>query len=141
MCLKKQIYHAGNNVEVIKKLLKTKDAIGLIDEDPQGSKPKDFKRFFLNKDFSEYGFYIYSSENGNQLIVLRPKLEEWFLKISKKSGLSLKNYRLPEDPDKLHKIININLKEFKNALKKLLDLKNKELLKVKEILGGKFYGR
>ena len=140
---KKHIDHAGNNVKIIKKLLKTKNAIGLIDEDPGKSKPKDFRKFSLSKDFYEYGFSIYkpnNPKNKNLLIILKPRLEEWFLRISKKNKLCLEDYGLSQNPNRLHKIINANLKKFEKALRKLLELKSKELLKIKEILGGNYGG-
>jgi len=133
---RKQIDHAGNISEVIKRLLKTENAIGLIDEDPQGSKPSFFyRKFSLSKDFQNFAIYV-ESKNSNPLIVLKPRLEGWILKAAKKSKLSLKKFGLPETEEKLHKVINqkLNLEKFKKVLEELLKRKNKDLIKIKELL-------
>ena len=138
----KKITHGRNKSEIIKMLIKRgeKYKIGIIDEDPGGTVPRVFNKYQLvkkyNIDVDEYRI----SASNNVLLILKPRLEEWFLKISKKSKLRLKDYKLPEDPDRLHKIINANLKKFEKALRKLLELKSKELLKIKEILGGNYGG-
>ena len=44
---KKEIIHAGNKGNVCNRLRKTKNSIGLIDEDPQSGQPRYIKNLSL----------------------------------------------------------------------------------------------
>ena len=109
---KKAIIHAANKTEAIKTLLKTKEpSIALIDEDPGSSQPSILKKFKLKQDFSQWGVKIYEESSlGKRLVIISPRLEEWLLRAGKESGISFKKYNLPKTAEKLHKVININLR-------------------------------
>ena len=57
---------------------------------------------------------------NNYLIVLCPKLEDWFCKSARLVGINLQNYGLPNNPDELHKVINENLDKFEQFLDDIL---------------------
>lgn len=65
------------------------------------------------------------NSNDNDLIVLCPRLEEWVLKATKEAEIDITRYNLPDDGDKLHRMININIDKFE---KLITDLKEKSLM-------------
>jgi len=132
---KKHIDHRGNKPEAIKKLLKTEDAIGIIDEDPGSPQPSDLKKFKLKEDCSQWGLlYCIEQSSKKKLIIIRPRLEEWLLKAGKESGISFKKYNLPETGDKLHKLINANLNKLELIIKELLEADSLRLKKLGQFL-------
>lgn len=119
---KRDIIHAGGKSEVCKRLQRSENCYGLVDEDPYGTKPRYMENLLRNSMISNnYDIKIaYDGERNNYLIVLCPRLEEWFYQTAKMLGISLKQYKLPEDPVKLHRIINENLNKFESLLNDLL---------------------
>ena len=107
---KKEYSHAGNKTEVIKRLNKTKNGrkyIGLVDRDPHSNPPGFFHYFTLLKNFEELKMSIYSfKENNAKLVVIEPELEGWIINVAHSIHFKLRDYGLPEDPDKLHEVIN-----------------------------------
>jgi len=122
---KKQIIHAGNVSEVCKRLQKTKNSIGLIDEDPGKIWPPYKEQLLRNAKIEEKcGIkVVYDKERNNYLILLCPRLEEWICKVVKDAKISLNKFGLPDDPEKLHETINANLDKFEKLLNDIL-LKN-----------------
>ncbi len=133
---KKAIVHSANKAEAIKTLLKAKaPSIAIIDEDPGSPQPSFLKRFKLKQDLSQWGLKVYKeSSSEKSLVVISPRLEDWLLRAGKESGISFKEYSLPENAERLHKVINTNLEKLKLILKDLLKRENKRLLKLKEAL-------
>ena len=107
---KKEIVHVGGRGKVCTRLERTKNCKGMIDEDPWSVSHPYMKKLTKKGNFSKYGIKaFYDNENQNCLIVLMPRLEEWLLRVAKEESIDIKGYDLPENPDDLHDIININL--------------------------------
>ena len=120
---KREIVHEGGKGNVFKKLKKNQNSKGLVDEDPMCSQPKYVEKMKVEEDLSPHGIKIlYDNSNNNYLFVLYPRLEGWILKATKEAKIDIKKYGLPNDEEKLHKIINIRIDKFEKLIK---DLKEK----------------
>jgi len=119
---KKQIIHAGNISEVCKRLQNNQNCCGLVDEDPYGTKPTYMVNLLNNSLISNnHDIKVaYDNRRNNYLIVLCPRLEEWFHKTARIIRINLRQYRLPDNPVKLHAVINENLDKFESFLNAIL---------------------
>jgi len=127
---KREITHAFGKSRVCKRLKKTSNSKGLIDEDPSKHQPPYLKKFQIREDLSLFKIRIlFDSTRNNSVIVLCPRLEEWVLNAAKEANLDMAKYRLPNDPEKLHEILSSASRSENNEIKKfqklVQDLKEK----------------
>lgn len=108
---KKEIYHSGNKGNVCKKLVKSRNSKGLVDEDPSRTQPPYIGKMRTKSNEDDIKL-LYDDSTKNHLIVLCPKLEDWILKAAKEARVNVEDYSLPDDAYELHKIINIKLEKF-----------------------------
>ena len=132
-----EIEHCPGKNEVLKKLLKDKRSIGIIDEDPNAPLPPELKKLkFECRESSRLSLkFCYERSNNNLLIIICPRLEDWIIEASKEGKINLNNYDLPYNPVDFHSIININpnITKFQNLLH-VLKGKNKRLLTLRECI-------
>lgn len=135
---KKSIIHAANKSEAIKTLLKTKEpSIAVVDEDPGSPWPSVFKSFKLERNLGQCDISVYiEPASGKKLIAIKPKLEEWLIKTGKECNVSFEKHNLPERGEKLHDVINLNIKKLEGILKEMLNIKCLRLSKLKQELRG-----
>jgi hypothetical protein len=128
---KKHIIRQQGKPEVCKQLEKRENLLGMVDEDPFSVQPSYLKRLPVKEDLPTYGLKILNdTSKHNDLIILSPRLEEWILKAAKDAGVDIKRYKLPDDGEQLHKVINLDLKKFDRLVN---DLKDKsEMIKALE---------
>ena len=129
---RKQRKHAGSKGEVCNLLKKSKNEIGIVDEDPGKSEPSYKKE--LSVISSNYDFKIYTdNKRGHILIEICPELEEWIIKIANKNHFNFSDYFLPDTPDKLREI---NDNQRKHLIKMIIDmtLRSQELQKLQKYL-------
>ena len=83
-----QIHHAGNKTEVLKKLGRYSDSLGLVDEDPGFPQPPQMRSITLE----DVGYGIKLGRlRGNRLVVLCPRLEDWVFEATREANLSLQS--------------------------------------------------
>jgi hypothetical protein len=128
-----KIEHCFGKNEVLKKLLKDKKSIGIIDEDPNAPSPPELKKFKYRKSKLSLKFY-YEESNNNLLIIICPNLENWIIEACIEEKINLNSYDLPSNPVDFHSIINSKITKFQNLLHKLLEEKNKRLLTLGECI-------
>jgi hypothetical protein len=80
----KQIYHAGNKTNVLKKLGKWSNCVGLIDEDPRSHQPPKLRDIQLQDVGNDIKVGKY---NDNLIVVLCPRLEDWLEKVARKARI------------------------------------------------------
>ncbi len=108
---RKEISCEGGKPNVCKRLEKSRDSKGLVDEDPTQLQPRYIEKLKMNSN--EYDTkLLYEEKSQNHLIVLCPTLEDWILKAAKDAKVNVEDYSLPDDAYELHKIINIKLEKF-----------------------------
>ena len=117
---KKQLFHESCKGEVVKRVLKSDSAIGLIDEDPTSSQPRDLSNYKQIETAEGLRLLVRNNDKNKQFIVVCPRLEEWFIERGKSSGINPKEYGLPDNPDRLHSIPRYEIKDgFKRFLEEL----------------------
>jgi hypothetical protein len=117
---KKQLRHESCKGEVVKRVLKTDSTTGLIDEDPSSAQPRDLSNYRQIKSAEGLRLLVRSNNENKKLIIVCPRLEDWFIERAKLSGIRPENYGLPCDPNRLHSIPRYDNKEgFKRFLAEL----------------------
>ncbi len=116
---RKEILHSGNKGEVVRHMSRSAGCIGLVDEDPGKAQPKYIESMILIKDDKTSNVKIYKDSKNNLLVVLCPVLEEWVMKTAKIEKIKMTDFTLPENPEKFHKIINLNLPKYEKLLDRL----------------------
>ena len=121
---KKQLYHESCKGEVVKRVLKSDSATGLIDEDPASAQPRDLSNYMQIQATEGLRLLVRNNNENKKLIIVCPRLEEWFIERAKSSGIKPENYGLPNNPDRLHSIPHY---ENKAGFKRfLVELKEKD---------------
>ena len=108
-------------------LLKVKtDCIGLVDEDPGKPQPKYISSQSVQKgvNYLDNSIRVIIDSNGNKLIILQPRLEEWILETARRATISLGDYNLPNEAKELHELLTLRrirrMNDFERLVKKLL---------------------
>jgi hypothetical protein len=136
---KKNIEHSFGRSRVCSKLSKTTDAIGLIDEDPNTAREPYLKYLFSTIPAFEDDYLIYLQDKklANRLIVVRPDLENWALKLARDQKIDLqKKYGLSNNVKELKELMLLKngkkLEAFEEFLRDVSD--HKAIEKIKELI-------
>jgi hypothetical protein len=121
---KKQLFHERCKGEVVKRVLKSDSAIGLIDEDPTSAQPRDLSNYKQIQTAEGLRFFVRNNDENKKLIIVCPRLEDWFIKRAELSGIRLEDYGLPGNPDRLHSIPRYDNKD--GFLRFLVELMEKD---------------
>ncbi len=118
---KRQIPHHQGKPEICKSLKKSTLCKGLIDEDPGTAQPPYLNNLEPLKTSTEMDLKVLADrKRRNLVIILCPKLEDWIIKSAKIAKLNMeKQFRLPHDSNRLHRIINYRLANFQQLLETL----------------------
>lgn len=128
----KEFEHKHGKGNVLKWIFKTEDSIGLVDRD-QDSHKLGYYNQLEELDFSNHFRYsIFTAPNGNKIVELEPRLEEWLLRVAKLEGSDLNQHRLSSDVNRFKNQINLNPKKLKNLLETLVD--SEHIQKLREVL-------
>lgn len=115
---KRNIVHAGNISKVCKGLAKSTHAKGLVDEDPSGDRPRYLDTLRLLQNQHEITL-LRDDKRANHVIVLCPRLEEWIIKATEEAGVNIGRYHLPNEGEKLHRVINFDLRKMERLISDL----------------------
>ena len=109
---------------------------GIIDEDPFSVQPPYISKLkmALIGISRILTFIYYMIVLRNDLIVLRPRLEEWILNAAKESNIHSKKYNLPTDPVGFYKRVSFNLRGFERMIDDLLVVGSERILALRRIL-------
>lgn len=119
--LRRRVEHAAGKSRVIRKLMRNyENSIGMVDQDPDSIQPPDMKKFKEAESSQRNQFKIlHHNPRNNCLIVLCPKLEDWIIEASKEADIDLASFRLPDNPDELHEVINLRIERFQKLVEEL----------------------
>lgn len=137
---KRNTEHSFGRSSVCFKLSKSSSSIGLIDEDPNSPKEPYLKYLYTLQPAyeDEYLICFNDKKQVNKLIVIRPNLEEWSLRLARDKQIDLvKQYNLSNNVKKLHEdlMLSKNLKKFQSFGKFLSDISDHTaLVKIKELI-------
>lgn len=138
----KNIKHAFSKGEVCNMLRKADNAIGIVDEDPDAGKARYEKQMLQPERIvyeDEKLIFCEEKSSGNKLILIRPRLENFILRIANENNISMDSYRLSSIPKRLHDemMFRKNQQKFSDLNKLLVDLlagKDKTLNRLKEFI-------
>lgn len=133
--------HSFGRSNVSRKLRKVADSIGVVDEDP-GAAQDDYLKYLMTLPPIHKDSYLISSKDSkanNILVVMRPNLEAWAIKLAHERGIDLSNakYGLSMDVSKLHEILMLqkNSKKRYKFIEFISDISDhKAIVKLKELL-------
>jgi len=118
---KKIIEHQGGKGKVMARVKYYTQAIGMVDEDPYKSSPKDMENYRKIKSFEDTDIYKRNNDDNKTLIVLKPDLEGWLLKRAKKSRISITKYEIPDNVEWLHRPHICRERNFKDFVKEVVN--------------------
>ena len=122
---RREIIHAlKGQSELIKRMSNTRDALGMVDADPEQYQPVYLSRMQTLKDMPDIGLKVLvDASRDNRVVVLCPRLEDWIVRAAQESNIALANprYNLPNTAKRLHEAINIDLRKFERLLLDLAD--------------------
>jgi hypothetical protein len=101
---RKQLRHESCKGEVVKRVLKSDCATGLIDEDPLSAQPRDIDNYKQVQAAEGLRLLARRDDKNKRLIIVRPRLEDWLIARARSVGVKPEEYGLPSDPDRLHSI-------------------------------------
>jgi len=122
---RKLIKHQSCKGNVCNNLEKSvEDSIGLIDKDPKSKQPTLLNNSRILKE-KKFGVELLITPNNKKILVLHPRLEEWFEEAAKNAGISLEG--LVNKGENLKDHINNRLPQFKIKILQLLEKKSLSL--------------
>ena len=125
---RKKVTHYQGKSSVFKKISKSENQLALVDEDPGSTKTTYEKNLKFVKE--SQGITFYTDKSKNKIFVLKGKLEDWIIDICQIQKIELTKFGLPDDPDKLHDVINQRLNKFQQCY---------SVVKVEDSKGFDFY--
>jgi len=108
---KKQLCHESCKSEVVKRVLTSDSAKGLIDEDPSSVQPRDLINYKQIQAAEGLRLLVRKNDENKKFIIICPRLEEWFIERAKLSGIRMEDCGIPSNPDRLHSIPRYDKKE------------------------------
>ena len=109
----KKIYIADGKQDVVKKIKKEDDTIGIIDFD--NGIDKETEGMEMSEDLNHIKVFSYKK---SRLVVIYPRLQEWLVSACSESASKPSAFKLPDKIGEFHKAINKEI--LKDRLLKLL---------------------
>ena len=132
---RRQIIHEPGKGAVCRRLDRISNTRAVVDEDPGSAQPSYLDSAVLSENLEAAGLKVLSDVPRNNLVVvLRPRLEDWLLYAVRESGVDATDYRLPNDPKELKKVINLNLDRLEKLVMDLLDARSDRMLALQRLL-------
>lgn len=95
--------HDGNRGKVVNEVMKNSIAFGVIDEDPQSiGQPSSLNRF--KEEASAEGLRLLEYTPKKKILVIQPRIEDWFLKLASRYNISPGEFNLTNRAENLHRI-------------------------------------
>ncbi len=122
---------------VLRYLVQGRNCQGLVDEDPGLPMLTLMNRFVEASadDLMRLELRLYRhGERANTLIVLCPKLEDWLIAAAREVGLTVDDYGLPASANRLHDVINDDLRKLDRLFDDLLSAQSPRILRLQALL-------
>ena len=127
---RKQVVHeAKGKGGVFNRLMRNRDLVAMVDEDPGKTQPTYMARLSLSRERANIGLKVYADNSLNhRVVVLCPDLEGWLLRAVRDAGFDMDTYRLPDSANALHRVINLDERKIQRLLTDLTDAGSPRLL-------------
>jgi hypothetical protein len=138
----KSMQHSFSKGNVCNKLQRDRNSVGLVDEDPNEAQPHFITDLLKNKRFvykDQNLIFLQDIDLNNKLILIRPNIEAWSIKIAKDLKIDLRSsrYKLSNKESELHELLSFsrNQKELSSFKTFLRDASaHLSIFKVKEFI-------
>jgi hypothetical protein len=138
----KRMEHAFSKGNVCNKLQRDTHSVGIVDEDPNDAQPHLIQSLFQSQKvtFKNQDLILaYDNRTDNKLILIRPNIEKWAIKIAHqlKINLNAKPYLLSDVENELHGLLGFaknkrKLESFTDFFKDASS--HPSIIKIREIL-------
>ena len=120
---------------VCKRLMNSRDLVGMVDEDPGKPQPRYMSQLSLSRESAGLGLKLYIDRSrNNQVVVLCPDLEGWLLRAASDMGLAMQDYGLPSRANELHRVINSDERKIESLLTDLTCAASPRLMQLGRLL-------
>jgi hypothetical protein len=130
---RRDIIHSHGKGKVSRSLRQKTGVLGLVDQDIGSAEPVTLSKFVEESNHHDV-ILKRNLAQGNRLIVLCPKLEDWIIKTAKAADVKMADFSLSERPGDLHADINQRLPNLERLLKHLVELKTPRIQHLKSLL-------
>ncbi|MFX1284722.1 MAG: hypothetical protein ACFFB5_13770 [Promethearchaeota archaeon] len=114
------IRHESGKGRVINSLRKGFGTLGMVDEDPTSTQPKDLRNYVQIDNNEDLRLMRRQDSENIKLIIIPNYIEAWILSRSQKHNVDITTYGLPTDPVQLHDIPHVErIQNFKQFLHRL----------------------
>ena len=118
---RQSLRHERCKGNVVKRVRDLAQAVGLIDEDPDSTQPKELRNYQVTKETEGLRLLVHRDADRRKLVMVCPRLEEWIFRRSAVSGVSPAKFNLPKDAESLHRIPRYEQKpKFRQFLEELV---------------------
>ena len=135
----KRILHHGGKGDIVNYLRKasTTAGIGLVDEDPGSTQPRDLRNNYIEiESTGAIRYYRHREKSSCFIVMLCPRLEEWLLARARAAGIDRMAYGLPDTGERLHEYAHYERDpKFEEFMKRLLNSGDAEIEKLRELIG------
>ena len=131
---RQSVQHFLGRGRVCNRLAHVTRTTGMMDEDPEVTKPLYFSCLVYLSGDHAIQFFL-DKERDNRVLVLRPRLEEWLVQTAKDSSCKMTDYGFASDNGvRLHGEINQRLDSLRKLAQDLLKAESKRMLRLRELL-------
>ncbi|MBN2493792.1 MAG: hypothetical protein JXR96_04290 [Deltaproteobacteria bacterium] len=95
------IKHLGGKGRVVGNAWKYEGTVGLVDQDPGSNQPRRMKEFSTKEKMGSLQLKVHPSRKS-VLVVVPPRLEEWFLRAAKEAKVDIREFGLSDNAKDLH---------------------------------------
>lgn len=135
----KRILHHGGKGDIVNYLRKasTTAGIGLVDEDPGSTQPRDLRTNYIEiESTGAIRYYRHREKSSCFIVMLCPRLEEWLLARARAAGIDRMAYGLPDTGERLHEYAHYEREpKFEEFMKRLLTSGDAEIEQLREWIG------
>ena len=105
----------------------------MIDEDPASPQPTYLKQ--LTEVETKHNIRLVNDpKRGHFLLIIQPRPEEWILGVATKQQVDVKQFGLPDKPERLHRLVTSRLTQFKDLIEHLHMLNSEPILHLQRLL-------
>ncbi len=125
--------HKRGKGNVLKWIFEKENVVGLVDRDKDSFQYRMYYEKFKEIDFSEhYKYTLYELPNGNKIVELDPKLEDWIMRVSNIANIRIESLGLSREVSRFKEQVNLNPMKLEKLLAEIAD--SEHLKKLKQVL-------
>ena len=122
---RRNVQHERGKSRVCKVVQARRGHKGMVDEDPWATQPTYLNRLQQvgsDCDYAQYNIKVLQdTSNGNRIVLLCPRLEEWLLETARAAGIDVGDYHLPTNAKELHDALATRHQHTMDNFRRLLE--------------------